>query len=256
MKQLPFLKRPYFARRVLDVGSGHNPFKGVTHVLDRDVEEGRERGGHKLVVPPSAKQVVGQAIALPFEDGSFEYVYASHVLEHVHSPDAACRELMRVGAAGYVETPSPFLEQGLALHNNESPENGWHKWFVFPAGRNQLVFEPKTTEEVSRFCSCADGRFMQEFYAGVDFRDAQHCFRRNAKTTMFYWKQSFHIEVRDHTTDCRTDQRCCRFVGMKRMLVANCNDVWRVRRVLRLRKLFPGCGDLFRKYGNRTLFIH
>ncbi len=256
MKRWPFWRRPHFARRILDIGSGHNPFKGVTHVLDIDVNEGHERGGRELVVPQFARFVVGQAMALPFRTAAFDYVYASHVLEHVDVPENACRELMRVGAGGYIETPSPFLEQGLALQDNEPPETWLHKWFVFSDDQHQLVFEPKTSEEVSRFCSCPDGRFMQEFYAGVDFREAQHCFRRRAKTTIFYWRSSFRIEVRDRTADCRKDQRGCRFAGMKRMLVTNCNDVLRVLRVLRLRRMFPQCRDLFRKYGYRTLFIH
>ncbi len=83
MKRLPFWRRPHGARRILDIGSGHNPFQGVTHVLDIDVDEGRERGGHGLVVPNFAALVVGQAMALPFQTAAFDYVYTSHVLEHV-----------------------------------------------------------------------------------------------------------------------------------------------------------------------------
>ena len=45
MKELPLVRRPYFANRILDIGGGHNPFRGVTHVLDMDIVFGRERGG-------------------------------------------------------------------------------------------------------------------------------------------------------------------------------------------------------------------
>ncbi|MSR24725.1 MAG: class I SAM-dependent methyltransferase [Nitrospiraceae bacterium] len=125
MKQLPLLRRPYFSRRILEIGPGDNPFKGVTHLLEMDVHEGRERGGNALFVPKAAKLIVAEATLLPFGPGTFDYVYASHVLEHVEQPERACREIMRVGRAGYIETPSPFLEQGMALREKHRPSTGF-----------------------------------------------------------------------------------------------------------------------------------
>ncbi len=256
MKRLPLLRRPYGARRILDVGAGHNPFHGATHVLDLDLGEGGQRGGNRLVVPGSAVLVQGMATELPFRTASFDYVYASHVLEHVDDPDHACRELMRIGSAGYIETPSPLLEQGLALKDATPPEHWYHKWFVFSADKDRLVFEPKSPDEVARFCSCVDGQFLREFYQHVDFLQAQHCLRRKAKTTIFYWKAAFAVEVRKQTGDCRAGVRPCRFSGMRRMLLASCNDLFRALRVIRLKKTFPNCARVFQRYGYRTLFIH
>jgi SAM-dependent methyltransferase len=255
VKQLPWLKRPYFPRRILEIGPGHNPFKGVTHLLEMDVNEGRERGGNVLFVPDSAKLIVGEATSLPFGSGTFDYVYASHVLEHVEQPEQACREIMRVGRAGYIETPSPFLEQGMALRDETSPEHWFHRWFVFSLGPDRLVFEPKTPEQVRWFCSCEDGQFLREFYGSLDFRDAQHCFRRKAKTTTFYWTGGFSAEVRRTGLDCRQSGRPCRFAGMRKMLVDSCRDVFRSHRVLRLKRQFPDCRAVFRKYGHATMLI-
>ena len=224
-------------------------------MLEIDPCQGRQRGGNKLLVPKSAKLIVGDVTALPFQSDSFDYVYASHVLEHVDSPTSACREVMRVGHAGYIETPSPFLEQGLALRGLEPPENWFHKWFVFSRDVDVLVFEPKTLETVSQFCSCPDGQFMQEFYASVEFGEAQHYFRRRAKTTIFYWRSSFQVEVRDRTADCKRDRRLCRFSGMRRALLANCRDLFRASRLVRFSKTFPDCKDVFRKFGHRTVFV-
>ena len=256
MKRLPVWRRPYFAGRILDIGAGHNPFQGVTHVIEIDPTHGRQRGGNSLVVPESAKLIVGDVTALPFPSGSFDYVYASHVLEHVELPEVACGEIMRIGRAGYIETPSPFLEQGLALRGLEPPENWFHKWFVFSLASDLLVFEPKTPETVSQFCSCADGRFMRDFYEAVEFVGSQHCFRRKAKTTIYYWKSSFQVEVRHRTADCQRDGQVCRFHGMKTALLANCNDLLRAPRLLRFRRAFPGCKGVFRKYGHRTVFVN
>ena len=255
MKQLPAWRRPYFASRILDIGAGHNPFRGVTHVMEIDPTHGRHRGGNRLVVPESSKLIVGDVTALPFRSGLFDYVYASHVLEHVGAPASACREIMRVGGAGYIETPSPFLEQGLSLRGEEPPESWFHKWFVFSLHPDLLVFEPRTTETVSQFCSCADGQFLREFYEAVEFVESQHCFRRKAKTTILYWTSSFQVEVRDRTVDCTKDGLICRFGGMKKALLANCNDLFRAARLLHFRKTFPGCREVFRKYGHRTVFV-
>ncbi len=224
-------------------------------MVEIDVDQGSQRGGNRLIVPRSAKLIVGNAIALPFRSGSFDYVYASHILEHVDAPGWACSEIMRVGSAGYIETPSPLLEQGLALREKGPAKNWIHKWLVFSPAPNVLVFEPKTLETITEFCSCSEGQFMKDFYASLDWNEAQHCFRRKAKNTFFYWRSSFWVEVRDRTVDCKKDGRGCRFVGMKEALLANCNDVFRSPRLLRLRRTFPDCREVFRKYGYRTLFV-
>lgn len=242
------------ARRVLDIGAGHNPFAGVTHILEIDPGPGRQRGGNPLTIPDSARLTVGDVQALPFVAGAFDFIYASHVLEHVDAPEAACGEIMRVGAGGYIETPSPFLEQGLALLDREPPEHWIHKWFVFTES-GRLIFEPKTSATIAEFCSCLDGQFMREFFSSVRFDEAQHCFRRRAKTTWMYWRTRFELDVRNRTVDCRRDGRPCRFGGMRRALLASCNDPFRAGRMVRLGREFPACRLVFRKFGFRTLFV-
>lgn len=252
MKRLPLLKRPRGARRILDIGAGHNPFQGATHLLEIDIRKGEHRSGHEIVLPPSAKLVVGNVQDMPFRSGSFQFAYASHVLEHVDSPGKACEEIMRVAAAGYIETPSPLLEQGIAMAEGAAVENIFHKWFVFSPRPNLLVFEPKTPETAVQFCSCPGGQFLKDLYAALDFRKAQHCFRRVAKTTILYWTSSFNVEVRERTADC-AEGRACRFAGMRSALVASCNDPFRLPRVVRFRKTFPDAVRVFRKHGLRTL---
>ena len=43
---------------------------------------------------------------LPFPDGSFDFIYCRHTLEDIYDPMWVCREMGRVGRAGYIETPS------------------------------------------------------------------------------------------------------------------------------------------------------
>jgi SAM-dependent methyltransferase len=49
--------------------------------------------------------------ALPFRDKCFDFVIASHVLEHSANPEIFLRELQRVAKAGYIETPDAFMER-------------------------------------------------------------------------------------------------------------------------------------------------
>lgn len=93
---------------VLDVGSGGNPYPRANVLLDA-YEDTFERYHASLVV--DRPMVFGQAEKMPFRDKAFDFVIASHVLEHTANPEAFLRELMRVGKAGYIETPDAFFER-------------------------------------------------------------------------------------------------------------------------------------------------
>jgi SAM-dependent methyltransferase len=85
------------AERVLDAGSG-----------------GRTLGPHVIamdVVPRAGVDVVGDLCGrLPFDDGSFDLVVCSSVLEHVIDDGAALKELVRVTRShGRIWIEVPFL---------------------------------------------------------------------------------------------------------------------------------------------------
>ncbi|GEO82180.1 glycosyltransferase family protein [Pararhodospirillum oryzae] len=112
--------------QVLDIGSGHNPFPLATHLADISLTDGTiGRAG----VP--FRHVAGKPVFevrvenTGFADKQFDFVYCSHVLEHSDDPAAACRELMRIGKRGYIETPSPGKDAFLA-----SALTSNHRWKV------------------------------------------------------------------------------------------------------------------------------
>lgn len=78
--------------RVLDVGCGVKPyfpyFASAASYVGVDVQDN------------PAADVHGPVEALPLEDGSFDVVLCTQVLEHVDDPAAAVRELHRVTAPG------------------------------------------------------------------------------------------------------------------------------------------------------------
>lgn len=93
---------------VLEVGSGGSPYFRANVLIDAYAET-RER--HWAPFITDRPSVLGMGEALPFRDKSFDFVIASHVLEHSADPESFLRELQRVAKAGYIETPDAFMER-------------------------------------------------------------------------------------------------------------------------------------------------
>lgn len=93
---------------VLEVGSGGNPYARANVLLDA-YEVTRERHWAPLVA--DRPTVLGLVENLPFRDGAFDFVIASHVLEHSSDPERFLNELQRVAKAGYIEVPDAFMER-------------------------------------------------------------------------------------------------------------------------------------------------
>ena len=77
---------------------------------------------------------------LPFENNSFDFVYASHVIEHIDNVSFFIQELQRISKQGYIELPS-LLEDNIILSPNSSKD---HKWFFqFDDINKMLLIEKK-----------------------------------------------------------------------------------------------------------------
>jgi SAM-dependent methyltransferase len=135
--------------RVLEIGSGNRPRKRSNVLCDKFIADNTERSSGDNVVIDRRPFVVADGHALPFKDGSFDYVIASHILEHVDDPQKFVSELARVARRGYIETPSELGEKIF----------GWpfHKWIVrFESGT--IVMRPRV--EASPF-----GNYFHSMYA-------------------------------------------------------------------------------------------
>lgn len=93
---------------VLEVGSGGNPYPRANVLLDA-YEETRQR--HWEPLKKDRPLVLGFIERLPFKSGSFDFLIASHVLEHSPNPEMALAEFQRVARAGYIEVPDAFFER-------------------------------------------------------------------------------------------------------------------------------------------------
>jgi hypothetical protein len=86
---------------------------------------------------------------LPFRDKEFDFVYASHVIEHVKDVLIFIKELQRISKQGYIELPS-MLEDNIILSDNSIKDHKWYFQFddvqkILFAERKKQLIEPFLT---------------------------------------------------------------------------------------------------------------
>ena len=138
---------------VLDVGAGAWPNDAATIACDRSLDEDIHRTGRATKVDHPF--VICDATALPFRDGSIDFVIASHIAEHIDEPEDFCRELSRAAKAGYIETPSPLADYLL--------DEEYHQWRVGGSG-SEIRFARKAPKVPA--AKWITDRFYRIFYAG------------------------------------------------------------------------------------------
>ncbi|MGL5792857.1 MAG: class I SAM-dependent methyltransferase, partial [Waterburya sp.] len=126
--------------KVLDIGSGGYPFPLATHLAD--FYEGMTTHRTEELKRDSRPFTVCSVDKTPFADKEFDFVYCSHVLEHVENPAKACEELMRIGKRGYIETPSKISD--VMFNFTKIPNH--HKWHIQVLDNTMIFMEWKDIE--------------------------------------------------------------------------------------------------------------
>lgn len=183
--QKKFIKHQFITgEKILDIGSGGDPFPYATILADRYLEPTNHRTAE---FRSDGKPVIICDIStLPFIDGAFDYVVAAHVLEHVDDPIKACLELQRVAKAGFIETPTLMKD---ALF---SWAKGMHKWHILLQG-NRLVF----FEYANRASEGIRSSAWYNLIFSTIYHPLQDAFNNNQDlfNIIFEWKKKFDITV-------------------------------------------------------------
>jgi ubiquinone/menaquinone biosynthesis C-methylase UbiE len=115
--------------KILDIGCGYSAHKNASVVCDiQDLSNVyKEKNFVKLT-----------SNILPFRDKEFDFVIASHVIEHVKDVELFIKELQRVSSKGYIELPT-ILEDNLVFENKKN-----HLWHMeFDDDKNELIISKK-----------------------------------------------------------------------------------------------------------------
>ena len=100
--------------KVLDIGCGYSANKYASTICD--VQDLSNFYKDKKFIKLEDKK-------LPFKDNEFDFVIASHVMEHVQDIDYFIKELERISKKGYIEVPTK-LEDNLVFENEK--DHLWH----------------------------------------------------------------------------------------------------------------------------------
>lgn len=165
--------------KVLEIGSGHQPYYRSDVLLDKFPSGQDERGGKLVIDRPL---VIGDAENLPFKDKSFDFVIASHLLEHARHPEQLLKEITRVGKKGYIETPSPLRER--------VKDWPFHRWYVFKQDK-KLVLIRKTNRS-------------QKLLTNYNLKDKKHLHYLDEtvlSNTKLEWDKEIKYEIFQSETD-------------------------------------------------------
>ena len=114
---------------ILDIGCGYSANKYANIICD--VEDLSKVYKDKKFIRLIDKK-------LPFKDKEFDFVIASHVMEHVEDVDFFISELQRIASKGYIEVPTK-LEDNLVFENKND-----HIWQIdFDDVKNKLIINKR-----------------------------------------------------------------------------------------------------------------
>jgi len=158
---------------VLDIGCGYTAHKNATVICDvQDLSNiYKEKDFVKLT-----------SNILPFKDKEFDFVIASHVIEHVKDVEIFIKELQRVSSKGYIELPT-ILEDNLVFENKR--DHLWH--MEFDDDKNQLIVSKKI-------------QFLEPVLTVSSSKNFLKYFRQSLVLEL-YWENSIEFNIVDKYLD-------------------------------------------------------
>ena len=135
--------------KVLDVGCGYRAHPKATVIAD--VQDLSNYYKERKFIKINEKK-------FPFKDKEFDFVIASHVIEHVEDFEFFIKELERVSSKGYIELPSR-LGDNLVFENKT--DHVW--WFLYDDVHNKLVAS-KRNQIMEPFITVSTGKLFEKIF--------------------------------------------------------------------------------------------
>ena len=154
--------------KVLDIGCGYTANKFATTIADvLDLQEFYK--GKNFVKIENKK--------LPFEDNTFDFVIASHVIEHIEDISFFLKEIQRISNKGYIELPTR-LGDNLVFENQK--EHLW--WFTFD-DQNKILIAEKKKQILEPFMSVATAKQVSDNF-------------RESFVLELYWENNIEYNIK------------------------------------------------------------
>lgn len=175
--------------RVLDVGGWHAPWNRADHVIDIMPYETRNQAGAMLKDRYPKERFTKETFhqmdicsskPWPFPDKHFDFVYCSNTLEDLRDPVRVCSEILRVGKAGFIETPSRIVESTRGIERPFYCGYYHHRWLCEVEGTKiTFLFKPAMIHAYRQFHLVKPWfKKMNPSYGSIGF----------------FWKDSFSFE--------------------------------------------------------------
>ena len=176
---------------ILDIGCGYTAHESASVICD--VQDLSNFYKDKKFIRLNEK-------TLPFKDKEFDFVIASHVLEHVKDIDFFIKELERVSTKGYIELPT-ILEDNLVFENKK--DHLWH--MEFDDNKNELQISNKvqylepviTVSSIKKFSKYFRQSLVLELYweNSIDFKKIEKSFENYEKISRIALVRKFFSKV-------------------------------------------------------------
>ena len=152
---------------ILDIGCGYSAHENANVVCD--VQDLSNFYKEKKFVKLNDK-------ILPFQDKEFDFVVASHVIEHVEDVDTFVSELERVSNAGYIELPT-ILEDNLVFENKND-----HLWQMeFDDVNNKLIVSNRV-QYIEPVLTVSSAKIFSKYF-------------KQSLNIELYWEKSIEYQV-------------------------------------------------------------
>ena len=135
--------------KILDIGCGYRANQHATIIADK--KDFTDFYKEKKFVQITEKR-------LPFKDKEFDFVIASHVIEHVEDFEFFLKELERISKKGYIELPTR-LGDNLVFENET--DHIW--WFNFD-DINNLLLVSKRNQLIKPFITVSIAKIFEEIF--------------------------------------------------------------------------------------------